>query len=470
MPVSADVASEADVKYELVDTGFVLDEMANAGTRLNVVVLDACRNNPFGRRGLRAIGSGLAQIQAPAGTVIGYATQPGNTAHDGDGSNSPYTEALAAAIRRPGLTVVDVFNEVGLKVKQATGGEQQPWLALSPIEGRFFFSGEPPPPPSAPAGGGADATELAFWNSVSGGRIAADFEDYLERYPRGQFAGIARRRLADLKPPPASPPPPQTTARNPGDVFRDCPDCPEMAVIPAGRFMMGSPASEEERDKDEGPQHPVTIAHPFAVGKYAVTFAEWDACVAGGGCNGYLPEDQGWGRDRRPVIGVSWDDAQAYIQWVNRKVRPLLTVSAGSDGPYRLLSEAEWEYAARAGTTTARSWGDGIGRNNASCDGCGSQWDNQRTAPVGSFAPNRFGLHDMLGNVWQWTADCYHDSYNGAPSDGRAWTTGDFNHRVLRGGSWVFNPNYVRSASRGGSGHDDRHDYIGFRVARTTTP
>jgi uncharacterized caspase-like protein len=143
IPVTADVAQESDVKYELLDAGFVLDEMANARNRLNIVILDACRNNPFGDRGLRAVSSGLAQVTAPAGTVLAYATQPGAVASDGTGRHSPYTAALAQAIRQPGLDLFATFNTVGLQVKRTTGGQQQPWLATSPIEGQFYFTGPP---------------------------------------------------------------------------------------------------------------------------------------------------------------------------------------------------------------------------------------------------------------------------------------------------------------------------------------
>ena len=218
----------------------------------------------------------------------------------------------------------------------------------------------------------------------------------------------------------------QERALKPKDTFQECTNCPEMMVVPAGSFTMGSPANEPGRYADEGPQHTVTIARQFAVGQFELTFDEWDACVADGGCNGYKPNDEGWGRGRRPVINVSWDDATAYVAWLAKK----------TGKPYRLLTEAEYEYATRAGTTTAYPWGDDIGKNNANCNGCGSQWDGKQTAPVGSFAPNQFGLYDMVGNVWEWTEDCYHDSYNGAPADGSAWTGGDCSRRVVRGGSW----------------------------------
>ena len=241
-----------------------------------------------------------------------------------------------------------------------------------------------------------------------------------------------------------------------GDVFRDCDACPEMVVVPAGSYMMGS----EEGSSDEEPVHRVTIAQPFAVGKYEVTFAEWEACVAGGGCNGYRPQDVGWGRGRRPVINVSWNDAQAYVQWLSKK----------TGETYRLLSEAEWEYVARAGTTTRYTWGDEIGQNRANCDGCGSRWDNEQTAPVGRFAANAFGLHDVHGNVWEWTGDCGNGSYAGAPSDGSAWQSGECSRRVLRGGSWFDAPRDLRSAFRYWDSAGLRVDVVGFRLARTLTP
>jgi formylglycine-generating enzyme required for sulfatase activity len=253
----------------------------------------------------------------------------------------------------------------------------------------------------------------------------------------------------------------QEKALQPGDTFRECANCPEMVVVPAGSFTMGSPASEPGRSADEGPQHMVTIARPFAVGRFEVTFDEWDACAADGGCNGYKPSDEGWGRGRRPVINVSWDDAEAYVAWLSNK----------TGKPYRLLSGAEYEYATRAGTRTVYPWGDAVGTNNANCHACGSQWDAKQTAPVGSFAANGFGLYDMVGNVREWTEDCYHDTYSGAPADGSAWIEGaNCYDRVVRGGSFLLAPAFLRSASRYWFTTDYRLRYLGFRVARTLAP
>ena len=240
----------------------------------------------------------------------------------------------------------------------------------------------------------------------------------------------------------------------PGFIFRDCEQCPEMVVVPAGRFRMGDLSGDG--DSDEKPVHEVTIDYPFAVGKYEVTFAEWDACVEAGGCT-RRPDDDGWGRGTQPVINVSWDDTQEYVAWLSRK----------TDKSYRLLSEAEWEYVARAGTTTKYWWGNEIGTNRANCVFCGSRWDNEGTTPVGSFAANAFGVFDTVGNVWEWVEDCWNDSYRGAPADGRAWTSGECGRRVLRGGSLSYYPRYLRSAFRNTFNSGYRNDHIGFRIART---
>jgi formylglycine-generating enzyme required for sulfatase activity len=216
--------------------------------------------------------------------------------------------------------------------------------------------------------------------------------------------------------------------------------------------MMGSP----------GEQHEVTIARPFAVAKFQLTFAEWDACAANGTCKSDV-DTNGWGRGRQPAIKLSWDDAQTYVKWISR-------ITGKS---YRLLSEAEYEYAGRGGTQTKYPWGDDIklnGKPMANCDGCDSEWGGKRTAPVGSFAANGFGLYDMVGNVWEWTEDCWNLNYQGAPANGLAWTTGECNTRVVRGGSWNGNPVSLRSANRARIATGVRYDNLGFRVARTLTP
>ena len=246
----------------------------------------------------------------------------------------------------------------------------------------------------------------------------------------------------------------------PGRRFRDCPDCPEMVVVPAGRFRMGCLSSDDACQDREKPVRTVRIDALFALSAHEVTFSEWDACVSAGGCGGHRPGDRGWGRGDRPVINVSWDDARSYVSWLSRR----------TGETYRLPSESEWEYAARAGSTSKYSWGNEVGRNRANCNGCGSRWDGQRTAPVGSFAPNEFGLYDMHGNVYEWVEDCWNGSYASAPSDGGARLSGDCAERVLRGGSWFIDPRDLRAAYRLWSSTGFRVINFGFRVARTLTP
>ncbi len=276
-----------------------------------------------------------------------------------------------------------------------------------------------------------------------------------------------------------------------GKVFRDCGECPEMVVVPAGSYLMGSPSTEVGRDDDEGPVHQVVIGEPFAVGVKEVTRGEYMRFVrvtghsAGDSCWTYEDgewkdrggrnwEDPGFGQmDGHPVVCVNWEDAKGYVEWLSRET--------GEE--YRLLSEAEWEYVAR-GERETRYWGeDGqCGYANGAdraLKGRYSDWKwevascndgHVHTAPVGSFASNGFGLYDVLGNVWEWVEDCWKESYAGAPSDGRAWESGNCGRRVLRGGSWSDVPWLLRSASRGRDATGNRYDDFGFRVARTLTP
>ena len=248
-----------------------------------------------------------------------------------------------------------------------------------------------------------------------------------------------------------------------GQTFRDDlrsgGEGPEMVVVPAGSFRMGCVSGQNCEDHEK-PVHRVTIGSPFAVGVYEMTFREWDTCVRAGGGEGYRPDDYGWGRGRKPAYIVSWKDAQAYVAWLSRE----------SGAGYRLLSEEEWEYVARAGSETAYGWGNAIGKNRANCDGCGSRWDDEQTAPVGSFRANRFGLYDVHGNVWEWVQDCWNGTYQGAPTDGTAWTSRNCDRRVVRGGSWVDEPRGLRSAHRGRDTAGYRHFDVGFRVARSLSP
>lgn len=272
--------------------------------------------------------------------------------------------------------------------------------------------------------------------------------------------------------------------------LKECPDCPQMVAIPAGGFVMGSPAGEPGRFDSEGPQHHVTIK-AFALGKYDVSSEEFLKFLSATGyqpqpCNARLNmqwRSPGGGKafppspsdiepPRWPAVCLDWHDAAAYIAWLNKLAKAERPTLASKPGPYRLPTEAEWEYAARGGTTTSRWWGEEIGVNNANCNGCGSEYDFNTLSDVDSFKPNPFGIYGMLGNSWQWTADCWHPSYVGAPANGGAWTTGTCDRHVIRGGSWNNLPIFVRSAARSGMGansKDSEYDYsslAGFRVAR----
>lgn len=237
-----------------------------------------------------------------------------------------------------------------------------------------------------------------------------------------------------------------------GTVFKDCPDvCPEVVVLPAGAFTMGSPAEESGRSSMEGPRHPVAFVNPFAIGRYEVTFAEYDACVADGGCS-HRPNDQGWGRGRRPVVDVNWNDAQAYVVWLSEK----------TGQRYQIPSESEWEYAARAGTNTPWHTGNAILTDDANILNA-----FQKTVAVGAYPPNAFGLNDVHGNVSELVLDCLDTGYVGVPNDGSAATAGDCtNKRLLRGGTFDGEPAQVRSSVRYAVPQTSRYTGVGFRITR----
>jgi formylglycine-generating enzyme required for sulfatase activity len=246
---------------------------------------------------------------------------------------------------------------------------------------------------------------------------------------------------------------------NPGTVFRDKlkdgSQGPEMVVIPAGTFRMGD--TNSDGTEVERPVHPVRISRPFAMGRYEVTFEEYDQFAAATGRE--LPRDEGWGRGRSPVINVSWNEAMDYAEWLSQQ-----TIK-----PYRLPTEAEWEYAVRAGTETAYWWGNEMKSGMANCNDGSSKWSGKQTAQVGSFKPNPFGMHDMAGNVREWVQDCWHDNYNSAPADSSAWKEeggGKCGQRVVRGGSWTRTPGHLRSSYRIRFVTDARGYDIGFRLAQ----
>ena len=237
----------------------------------------------------------------------------------------------------------------------------------------------------------------------------------------------------------------------PGDIFRDCPECPEMVMVPAGSYIMGT----QSRHKHERPPHKVTFARPFAIGRYEVTFDEWQACYDAGGCS-VMPADHQWGAGKRPIINIKWAATKEFAEWITAK----------TGHTYRLPSEAEWEYVARAGTTTEFWWGDEVGVNRANCRNCGSKWSKKGSAPTGSFEPNPWGLYDTAGNVWEWVEDCWNKDHEGAPADGSARLDGDCRKRIIRSGSWYYLSKNSRSAWRSKNDARVKSYWLGFRVLR----
>lgn len=502
-PIDAKLTDEADLR-RLVRLDDMVADLQQA-KNLRILVLDACRDNPLADQLKRSIGStrslplqrGLAKIDTPQGMIVAYATQAGRTAEDGDGRNSPYTAAFLKNIETQ-EEIGTIFRQVSEDVYEATRHAQLPELSLSLI-GKFYLRGKievttKPDRPAArddnPRSRPSEDPAAQAWAVTKDSTSIAVLDDFIRQFGNTPYGSMARARREELTRvavtvPPIAPPKagdpcgagPQTVSLYaraacplsaaeerslaPKDVFSECDKCPELMVVPAGSFTMGSPTSEDGRFSDEDPQHPVTVARQFAVGKFAVTFAEWDACVLDGGCGGYRPPDQGWGRDKQPVINVSWYDAKAYVAWLSKT----------TGRTYRLLSEAEREYVARAGTTTPFWWGATISTGQANYNPYGSGLKGEfrsRTVPVDSFQPNPWGLYQVHGNVSEWTEDCAHDNYTGAPTNGSAWTTGDCNRRVLRGGSWFKVRRVLRSANRNVSTISSfRDSEIGFRIART---
>ena len=446
VPVDARLERDTDVRFETVALDDVL--AATAGASLRVVVLDACRNNPLAgsmqrtsvtrsvsRGSFGELHEGLLGDQ----TLVAYAAAAGTTADDGTGRNSPYTEALLTHLEQP-LEIGILFREVRARVLEATDGRQRPHEYASLLGEHYLrgVSGAGTVTVTVADNASADVRaqqENLFWQSIAASEDPADFRAYLQQFPNGVFALLARNRLAALNveagdPPavdrprpaddaPAAADPPGSTS---GRTFRDCEACPEMVVVPAGRFRMGCVSGRACSD-NQLPVHEVEIAS-FALGMYEVTFEEYDRFVQ---ATGYRrPDDREGGRGRRPVIYVSWNDAVAYAAWL----------SSVTGQQYRLPSESEWEYAARAGTPP----------------------------PVGSSAANAWGLHDMTRNVYEWVQDCWHDDYRGAPDDGSAWQRSrgcgfGFDSRVRRGGS--------SSAGRYNREAGARFFNGGFRVSRT---
>ncbi|WP_132259372.1 formylglycine-generating enzyme family protein [Paucimonas lemoignei] len=343
----------------------------------------------------------------------------------------------------------------------------------------------------------AEQYELTFWESIKDSSDPADYEAYLQAYPKGRFTALARARIARLQasPPKTAPPakkaepaspatssstsPPTTSTQAPPSKatkpkssehaapaeaaegaspataaglaeIKDCKDCPTLISLPAGSFIMGSNTG----DPSERPAHRVSIGDSFAIGKFEVTVEQWNACVNAGGCPRVPSSDTA--PKEAPMRDVSWEDAQQYVKWLSKT----------SGKTYRLPTEAEWEYAARGGTATPYWWGRQMRTGTANCKECGDPWSQEAPAKSGSFAANPYKLHDMNGSVWEWVADCWHNNFKGAPADGKTWDESTCRARVIRGGSWRDGASYMTSTTRFKYDASVRQNQNGLRVAR----
>jgi formylglycine-generating enzyme required for sulfatase activity len=406
VPVDASINSDADIPWETLDANRVLDQMEHANNSLNIIILDACRDNPYARR-FKSLSKGLARMDSPIGTLIVYATAPGKVASDGSGRNGTFTKHLLWALRTlPHLSLTDLLIKVTGKVVEETAKQQVPWQSISLTEQFCFSACDRGTLQQKPI----QTTRVALQQATA--PIHKIFRDHLQDGSLG----------------------------------------PEMVWLPAGSFQMGG------IEADEKPLHKVSVKG-FAIGRFEVSFAEYDKFAQATGRR--QPDDEGWGRDNRPVIYVSWLDAMAYADWLSQE----------TGQKYRLPTEAEWEYAARAGTETRYWWGNTASHEAANygtdkcCNGLATGKDRWKyTAPVGSFAPNAFGLYDTVGNVAEWTCSEYEERYRG--KELRCLDKNRVSLFVLRGGSWGLYPMRVRAAERDGREASYSSWVIGFRLVR----
>jgi formylglycine-generating enzyme required for sulfatase activity len=490
IPIDAEIQTEADLEDAAVELNYVLGMMDDAQNALNIVILDACRNNPF-TRSFRSTQDGLAQVKAPTGTLIAYATSPDATAADGGGANSPYTEELTKQMSISGVLLETMFRRVTEQVSSRTGGRQEPWYSNN-AKGEFYFSRGPANSGLSNTGSAkidAVAVEREYWETIRSSNDPQDYKDYIQAYPNGAHVAVAHAKIRQLE---TSTPANRQPSNVGGNESRPTiPGSPggsrpksfrnqqgiELVYVPAGEFIMGGNSYAAEK-----PVHRITVSNGFYMGKYEVTQAQWQTVMGTSVRDQRDKANPSWPLrgegDDYPMYYVNWSEAQEFIQKLNEM----------NDGfTYRLPTEAEWEYACRAGTTgdyagtlDAMAWyGNNSGQhyldilqlwNSDKTKDHSTYWnklsDNgNQTHAVGTKQPNAFGLYDMLGNVWEWCEDWYHDNYSGAPTDDSAWVSGgEQKYRVLRGGSWRSDAPSLRSAGRLRNDPGNRNDNYGFRV------
>ena len=458
VPVDANARSEQDIWRQAPRLGDALRYVEDARNAVNFVILDACRDNPL-PSATRSTGGGLAEVKPSRGLLISYSTAPGYVAYDGDGANSAFALALAQTLPQQNLIAEQVFKRVADGVNAATGGLQTPFYNSGLTGADFCFAGCMGAPAPAPT---VVSDSVLSTRLPAGTRSTASTDTPAAAPALGTVSTLLRKGAF-------------AAARAAGPLedrtFQDCSNCPTMVAIPAGSFLMGSPPGEAERKETEGPQWQPEVGL-FAVSEKEISWAELDACIADGGCPDNEARDETrsdrWKRPAMPVVNITWWEAMDYVRWLNDQV----------DGdPYRLLNEAEWEYAARAGTMTAFNTGDVLTDKDANFNAGGRQYNGgpkgkfpRQPLPGGMYPANAFGLYDMHGNVSEWVADCWFHDYTGRIGKAVAEQGAEKCSRVVRGGNWEKIPSYVRSAVRDAYPSSGRDDAIGFRVARDPDP
>lgn len=495
LPIGHRISRSRDLKYRAVNLNSVLEEMGLGRARLNMVILDACRDNPLPAEMRSGLSRGLSPIKnLPSGTFLGFATAPGETAADGDENNSPYTQELLAHLQTPDIVIEELFKRVARGVQSNTHGEQTPWYSSS-FTGEFSFKKSDIEADLFPS-----IMELTYWQSIIDSKDTALYQSYLNQYPEGKFAPIAQR-LIEKQTNTVTPQAPKhqkneplpTPSKRPLNLAEDL--ARQMVYLPGDCFQMGSPIEEAGRSINEK-THPICV-NPFAMSKYEITRGQFRQFIKSSGyrtdaeternnkpgCYSYINAEWRYARgrywdnngspqtDHHPVSCVSWSDVQQFLIWLNQQE---------GNHRFRLPTEAEWEFAARAGTSTSRFWGESPDRacdfgNIADSNRSDSiDWNpshrcddgyNQNTAPVGSYRSNLFGLYDMLGNVWEWTCSRYHPDYLGYEEECEKDTLA--NHLIVnRGGSTGSMPRRTRSAYRARTHPFNRNDRLGFRLVK----
>ncbi|WP_321793843.1 SUMF1/EgtB/PvdO family nonheme iron enzyme [Caballeronia sp. J97] len=524
VPLDARERRPATLVRDTVSAKDIVERMTRARPdATNIVVLDMCLTEPFAKTNART-------WTLPPRTLVAYAAAPGDAAAEGERNGRYTAALLGALSARASVTESTFAAAASDVARASRGAQRpwiastldaRAPIADAPAHVRIADADANAIDPADSANAvrtrgilpkdSNEQYELTFWESIKDSTYPSDYEAYLKAYPNGRFAALAKARIERLraagnakpaasappaatatpaapapkpppsapataaapeKPRPAAPPPPAPVAAAPaaapaaaittkpaakaasGGEIKDCPACPLLIPLAAGSFTMGS----SNDDPAEKPPHRVSVGRAFAIGKYEVTVEQWNACADAGACTRIAPEgDSGTpAPGNAPMRNVSWDDAQVYVKWLSKV----------GGKPYRLPTEAEWEYAARGGTQSTYWWGDQMKKGTADCKDCGDPFKPEAPTPVGSFAANPYGLYDMNGSVWEWVADCWHSSYKNAPVDGRAWDEPSCSVRVIRGGSWREGAAYMQSATRFKYSSSVRQSQNGFRVAR----